>query len=75
VLAGKVVQLLLECSELGGLAVGRIDGWWIEDVVNRRGGNWVIEVFVFVVPLHTKVMLAGVLKRLVNWLQVLGASH
>ena len=71
-LTSEVVQLLLERSELGGLLLSHIDGdfsnsGWIEDLLNGRGSNRVVEVLVFIVPLHTKVMLAGVLERGVNW--------
>ena len=66
-LTSEVVQLLLERSELGGLLVSHMVGdltncGWIKNVVNGRSGNRVVEVLVFVVPLHTKVMLAGVLE-------------
>ena len=79
-LTSEVVQLLLERSELGGLLVSHLVGaltncGWIEDVVNGRSGYGVVEVLVFVVPLHTEVMLAGVLERGVNGFQVLRAPH
>ena len=43
----KILMSLLECCDT-------------KDLLNRCGGNWMVEVLVFVKPLDTKVVLARV---------------
>ena len=58
----EVLMSLLECGDA-------------KDLLNRCGGNWMVEVLVFVKPLNTKIMLARVLKRLVDGADVFAAAH
>lgn len=44
-------------------------------IANACCCDWVIEVFVFVVPLHAQIVLARELKSFVNRSQILQSSH
>ena len=46
-----------------------------KDTSQGGGSHGVVEVLVVIVPLDGEVVLTTVLKRLVDWVQVLGAAH